>query len=91
MTLKTLPTRPWDLNLSAPIETPTGTLRTLKDAANWVFATVWDEGHKRPDWQNVMRLILKATNECSEEAIAEATERLQHAVERRYRTASPPS
>ncbi len=58
-------TRPWDLSLSAPIETPTGTLRTLKDAGGWILGTVPSGDQKRREWQYTMGLLLKAADHCT--------------------------
>lgn len=82
-------TRPMDLSLSAPIKTPTGTLRTLRDAAVWTLSTVPEAAQRCPEWQYVMGLILKAVDDCTDEAIAAATERLRQMVEQRYRMEAP--
>ena len=70
-------TDPWDLSLSAPIEMPTGTLRTLKDAGGWILGTIPAGDQKRREWQYTMGLLLKAADECTDQAIAAATERLR--------------
>ena len=75
----------WRLKLSLPLTVRhrrTHVLTTLQDASDFLLNVLDGQDLQKPHWQVVIAALLEAAEECSNEAVQDATLELHRALSR---------